>query len=44
MLDSYRAGSREQEVDTGDRNKEGPLVFTQQVDLYLYTGTVPSRQ
>ena len=23
VLDSSRAGSREQEVDTGDRNKEG---------------------
>ena len=33
MLDSSRAGSRKQEVDTGDRNKEGPLVFTQQVKL-----------
>lgn len=31
-LDSSRARSREQEVDTGDRNKEGPLVFTQQVN------------
>lgn len=32
-----RARSREQEVDTGDRNKEGPLVFTQQVNLCLHT-------
>lgn len=42
VLDSSRAGSREQEVDTGDRNKEGPLVFTQQVNLYLYTAHCPA--
>lgn len=42
VLDSSRARSREQEVDTGDRNKEGPFVFTQQVNLYLYTAHCPA--
>lgn len=42
VLDSSRARTREREVDRGDRNKEGPLVFTQQVNLYLYMAHCPA--